>query len=372
MRILQISSAVNFGGGERHLVDLSKELQKRGHTVFAALRPENKWRQKLSFLPDAQIKQFPLRNSIDFFSARQLAKFAVGHKIEIIHAHVARDYPVAALASYLSKIPLVLTRHLLFRLNPLHRLTIKQAEKIIAVSNGVAESLLVNDFIPAEKIKVIYNGVDIDIFESAARNLSKCLETRRTIAPDAEFLAATVGELSPHKGQEDFICAAAIVARKFPDAKFLIVGADNSKSGNYRIYLEKLVEELKLKDRIIFTGWQNEMPTIYAAIDVFVSAARREPFGLVIAEAMAGGTAVVATETVGASEILENNVTGILTPIKNPQALADAISELFENIPQRESLEKAARLKVKNKFSLDEMRTATENVYTEIVANKFQ
>ncbi len=367
MRILQISSAVNFGGGERHLADLSKQLQERGHTVFVALRPDNKWQKKLSFLADERLHHFPLRNSIDFLSAQKLAEFAAKRKIKIIHAHIAADYPVAAMASRLSHIPLVLTRHLLSPLNRLHRLTIKQATKVIAVSNGVAESLLSNNFVPPEKVSVICNGIDFDVFYNAAKDEIKCREMRQKLAPDAEFVAAAVGELSESQGLEDFIYAAAIVARKFPAAKFLIVGAGDPKSRNYRTHLVNLAARLNLTNQIIFTGWQNEMPTIYGAIDVFVSAAREEPFGLVIAEAMASGTAVVATKTVGANEISENKVTGILTPIQNPPTLAAAISELFENTRRREILGTAAQIKVKEKFSLDKMAAATEQIYKEII-----
>ncbi|MGI8641976.1 MAG: glycosyltransferase family 4 protein, partial [Pyrinomonadaceae bacterium] len=119
---------------------------------------------------------------------------------------------------------------------------------------------------------------------------------------------------------------------------------------------------------VIFTGWQEEMPMLYAAIDIFVSAARSEPFGLVIAEAMASGTAIVATETVGAGEILENNVTGILTAIENPQAIANAIAKLLEDKKMKEILEKNARKRVKEKFGLERMVAETEKIYSEILA----
>ncbi len=366
MRILQISSAKNFGGGEKHLIDLATGLTNRGHEIFAALRSENNWQTKLAFLPKENLFNLSLRNSIDIFSARRLAKFAVKKKIEIIHAHLARDYPLAALASYLSKIPLVLTRHLLFPLNSFHRVTVKQADKIIAVSKGVAESLLSNNVVSAKKVSVVHNGVDTNVFKQAAKDIKKREKMRRKIALNAKFLIGTIGELRQHKGQEDFIRAAAIVAQKHQDAKFLIVGADNSTNQNYRIYLENLVNKLNLKNQIIFTGWLEEMPTLYAALDIFVSAARSEPFGLVIAEAMASGTAIVAAKTVGAGEILEDNITGILTPVENPQAIADVIFELLEDENRRKSLGKIAQEKATAKFSLERMIAETEGIYKQL------
>ncbi len=367
MRILQISSAKNFGGGEKHLVDLSKGLVNYGHEIFAALRLKNNWQEKLAFLPDENLCHLPLRNSVDIFSARKLAKFAVEKNIEIIHAHLARDYPVAALASNLSKIPLVLTRHLLFPLNPIHRLTLKQAAKIIAVSKGVAESLLSNNVIAAEKIALIYNGVDTNVFEQAAKDVEKRTKMRQNIAPDAKFLIGTIGELREHKGQEDFIRAAAIISPKYKNVKFLIVGADNSQNQNYQTYLENLAAELNLKNQIIFTGWQENMPMVVAALEIFVSAAYSEPFGLVIAEAMAGAKAIVATETNGAKELLKNNRTGKLVPVKEPILLAEAIGEFLEDENLRHIYGANAQKEAIEKFGLERMTAETEKIYREIL-----
>ena len=367
MGILQISSAKNFGGGERHLVDLSKGLVNYGHEIFAALRLKNNWQEKLAFLPDENLCHLPLRNSVDVFSARKLAKFAVEKNVEIIHAHIARDYPMAALASRLSKIPLVLTRHLLFPLSPIHRLTLKQAAKIIAVSKGVAECLSSNKIVAAEKITLIYNGVDTNVFEQAAKDAEKRAKTRRKIAPDARFLIGTIGELREHKGQEDFIRAAAIIFPKYKNVKFLIVGADNSEDRSYQTYLENLSAELNLKNQIIFTGWQENMPEIFAALDVFVSAARSEPFGLVIAEAMAGAKAIVATETNGAKELLEDNRTGKLVPVKQPLRLAEAIGEFLKDENLRQNYGANAQKEAMKKFGLERMITETEKIYGEIL-----
>ncbi len=367
VRILQISSAENFGGGEKHLIDLSKGLLNNGHEIFAALRPQNNWQEKFAFLSGENLHHLPLRNSVDIFSARKLAEFAIEKNIEIIHAHIARDYPIAALASKLSKTPLVLTRHLTFPLNSLHRLTLKQTAKIIAVSKGAAESLLSNNIIAAEKIALVYNGVDAKIFGETAKDSEKRKEMRREFAPDAKFLIGTIGELREHKGHEDFIRAAAIIAGKFDNAKFLIVGVDNSKDQNYRIYLENLVEELNLQEKIIFTGWQENTPAIFSALDVFVSAARSEPFGLVIAEAMASAKAIVATETDGAKELLENNRTGKIVPVKKPLRLAEAIGEFLEGENLRQTFGASAQKAAREKFGLEKMIAETEKIYKEIL-----
>lgn len=350
MKVLQINSAKAFGGGEKHLVDLCRGLQNRGHEVFVAVRPNNQWQKRFNFLPKENLIQIPLRNSLDVFSARQIAEFVRGKNIEIIHAHVARDYSIAALASRISKTPLVLTRHLTYKLSALHRLTFKQAKRVIAVSKGVAESLS----FAKDKISVIYNGVDVN-------------ELGKIEKANSDLVVATIGELREHKGQADFIKAAAIVIRKNPNVKFLIIGKDNSPNQSYQIILENLVEELNLKDKVIFTGWLENPSEIYAEFDIFVSSARSEPFGLVIAEAMASEKAIVATKTVGAKELLTDNESGKLVSVGNIEQLAEAITELLESEHLRQTLGENARKRAKDFFSLERMVSETEKIYQAII-----
>src|SRR5215471_6049533 len=117
MRILQINSAREIGGGERHLVDLINTLSRDGHEVFAAVNLESPLVPELSTLPRGHVIHLPFRNWWNFRSAMELAKFVRARRIQIVHAHVARDYPLAALAARRTNTRLVLTRHVLFPLN---------------------------------------------------------------------------------------------------------------------------------------------------------------------------------------------------------------------------------------------------------------
>src|SRR5256886_17093531 len=114
MRILQICSAREIGGGERHLADLANALARRDHEVFAGLSPASPVRAELQSLPAENLVELPMRNSLNLASALKLSRFVRQHQIEIVHAHVARDYPLAALATGRSQAHLILTRHVLF------------------------------------------------------------------------------------------------------------------------------------------------------------------------------------------------------------------------------------------------------------------
>ncbi|MGH9927988.1 MAG: glycosyltransferase family 4 protein, partial [Pyrinomonadaceae bacterium] len=161
MKILQISSAQTLGGGERHLADLANGLARRGHEVYAALRPKSALIKELIDIGEDKITILPLRNSLDARSARDLAKLVRKNQIDIVHAHMARDYPLAAYAAQTNPgSRLIVTRHVLFSLNRLHRITLGKVARLLAVSQAVASQLLVDEIAPSEKISVVLNGID--------------------------------------------------------------------------------------------------------------------------------------------------------------------------------------------------------------------
>ena len=136
MRILQVSSARAFGGGERHLADLARGLATRGHEVFAALAHDSPLRDELDALPPRNLHTMALRNALDIGSALKLARVALDEKVDVIHAHVARDYTLASLAARRATgARLVITRHVLFPLSRLHRRALSNVSRVIAVGD---------------------------------------------------------------------------------------------------------------------------------------------------------------------------------------------------------------------------------------------
>jgi glycosyltransferase involved in cell wall biosynthesis len=353
MRILQICSAREIGGGERHLADLANALAQHGNEVFAALSPASPVRAELRLLPAENIVELPMRNSLNLKSAVSLSRFVREHRIEIVHAHIARDYPLAALATGRSHAQLVLTRHVLFPLNRIHRLTLRRTSRVIAVSQAVAESLSNSNIFAPEKIVTIHNGIDVDRFAVAAKDS----------ATDRKLRVGSVGHIAPIKGQEDFVRAAATVRAHRDDVEFIVAGEDKAHSRENRVALEKLISELKMNDSIKLTGWVDDVANLLSTLDLFVSPARSEPFGLSIVEAMAAGVPVVATASEGAREIIEDNQTGRLVPIGDSEAMASAIVELLNNSPHRKRLADNALVSVQAHFSLDRMVERTVDVY---------
>ncbi|MDT5121063.1 MAG: hypothetical protein QOC96_545 [Acidobacteriota bacterium] len=365
MRILHINSARALGGGERHLADLANALSERGHEVYAALPARSPLREELNALPSNNIFTLRLRNALDVSSALELKRLIRAHQIEIVHAHLARDYPLAALATKRNRhAKFIITRHVLFPLNRLHSVTLSRVARVIAVSRAVERALLAQKIFPANKINVIPNGIDFRRLNASLQSFNREDFCRHLKIQPESPLVGTIGELKRQKGHEDFLRASAIVARKKPDAHFIIAGADTTRTGEHRASLERLVNKLQLNGRVHFTGWLDDVAQLLAALDVYVSASHTESFGLAIVEAMAAGLPVVATATEGAREIIDEDA-GTLVPVGDAEALAAAILRLLENPTERTRIGKLAQTSARTNFSLERMVDATEQVYFE-------
>ena len=365
MRILQISSAKTYGGGERHFVDLCRELQLRGHEIFAALRPTNVWQDRLGFLPDANILHVSIRNSFGILSANRIAGFVRDNEIEIIHAHVARDYIPASIACTLARnAKFVLTRHVLFPLKPFNRFALKNLSKAIAVSSGVETAL--QKVFPRQKIAVIPNGIDIG---SGAGKDRTALGNEFRFLHNIPFdvpLVGIVGELIVLKGQRDFVLAVNEVVKKHPNARFVVAGKDNTIDNKFRRELKRLVKVFQLEGQFLWLDWVEDTAQLFAALDIFVSASHTESFGLAMLEAMARGTVVVATKTEGAKELLPDRE--LLVPISDPLKLAEKICELLEDPQKRQRLAETTQRFARENFSLGRMIEQTENLYRGLYA----
>jgi len=342
-----------FGGGERHLADLSHALADLGHEVYAALVPGSPLSAELSFVAKGRTLSLTRLNYLK--NVAILAAFIRAHAIEIVHAHAARDYHLAALAVRLaSRSRLVLTRHALFPLRRINRPLLKSAGRVIAVSEAVAKSLRRNGVIESSKITVVHNGINTDRF------VHQC-------GSDGAVVVGTVGHLAPIKGQDVFVRAAALISAQRGDVRFVVIGEDKSSQMVYRKSLERLVDELGLSAIINMPGWCDDIPAVLSSLTLFVSAARSEPFGLAIVEAMAAGLPVIATASEGALEIIEDGLTGKIVPAGDPEALAQAINDLLDNPLECSRLGRNAQLAAGQRYSLQRMASDTEQVYREVL-----
>jgi glycosyltransferase involved in cell wall biosynthesis len=366
MKILQISSAKNFGGGEKHLVDLTQGLQIRGHEVFLAVPEDSPVLEKLEKFSDENVLRVKIKNSADIFAAQKIEKFIRQNRIEIVHAHAAKDYlPVSLAVRFAPPAKLILTRHVLFSMRRSQKFALGNVAIIIAVSSAVEANL--EKTFPKEKIVKIPNGIEIEKWADADKEmLFREFRFLHNIPFDAQ-LVGTVGELKRLKGQQDFVLAANEIAKKSGDAHFVIVGKDNSYKKDFRRELKRLVKVFGLEDKFLFLDWIEDTAPLLSALDIFVSPSHSESFGLAILEAMACGKAIVATTTEGAKELIEDGKSGKLAAIKEPLEIARAIQEFLSDKKMRETFGKNAQTIAREKFSLQKMIEQTEKVYQSIL-----
>ncbi|MGB5012739.1 MAG: glycosyltransferase family 4 protein [Pyrinomonadaceae bacterium] len=363
MRILQVSSAKTYGGGERHLVDLSRSLQEKGHEIFVALRPTNEWQGRLDFIPPENFLHVSIRNSFGMFSAKRISRFLIKNKIDIIHAHVARDYLAASIAGRIAQdTKIVLTRHVLFSMKPFHRFALRNVDAAIAVSEGVRQQLL--NIFPDRKITVIPNGLVMHTTDEREQ-LGREFRELHHIPLNAP-LVGTVGELVPLKGQRDFVLAAHEIVKVIPDCRFVVAGKDNTIDQRFRRELKRLVKVFDMAENFLWLDWVEDLTPLLSSLDVFVSPSHSESFGLAILEAMANHAAVIATSTLGAEDLLSDS--SLLVPVRDPLAMANAVVALVGD--RERCRETGLRLgnSARERFSLDRMVSATESLYERVVS----
>jgi glycosyltransferase involved in cell wall biosynthesis len=176
-----------------------------------------------------------------------------------------------------------------------------------------------------------------------------------------------VGRISPWKGQEIFIKAAALVNQRFPEAQFLVIGAALFGEDQYDREVRQLPGQLGIRDKVEFTGFRNDIKQAIAELDLLVHASTKgEPFGQVIIEGMAAGKPVVATNGGGVPEIVEDGETGILVPMGNVEAMAEAICQILSDPARAKEMGARARQRVADHFTLEQTARRVEAVYAEI------
>lgn len=286
--------------------------------------------------------------------------------IRIIHSNAAasKETFYAALAAKLAGVPFVWHVRVVEQGGWRDGLLAVLSTRIIAISEAVAAKF--QWAWARSKITVVWNGVELDRYDPTCSG--NTIRREYGIPRDAP-LVGIVGQLIPCKGHRFFIEAADMVRRQFVEARFMVVGRDMDPHRSYEAELKELSGALNLHDRLIFTGYREDIPQIMAAMDVFVLSSIMEPFGRVVLEAMAMAKPVVATRAGGVPEIVINGETGLLVPPENPQAMAQAIVQLLRDRGQAARMGRAGRERVERYFGMEAHVAKIAEIYEELLDN---
>lgn len=363
MKIILLANHFNTGGITSYLLTLTRSCVSQGHQVIVASSGGD-------MLPEleaagARHVQFAFRVKCDVHpgllgEAVRLARLVRCEKADVIHAQTRVTQMCAALASMLSQVPYVSTCHGFFRPHLGRRLLPLWGRKVIAISTPVEQHLRQDHQLKLSRIAFIPNGIDLNRF--VPQDEARRLELRRQWGFGSEPLLGIIARLSDVKGHQFLIEAMPSVLKQFPTAKCLIIG-----DGPMERDLKARVIEGKLQQHVLFYPVVNITAEVLAMLDVFVMPSLQEGLGLSVLEAAAMGIPAVASRVGGLAEVVVDQVTGLLVPVRDPAALAGAILQLLSDPHQARVMGQRAREFVTAKYSALPMVKSTIALYQSVV-----
>jgi glycosyltransferase involved in cell wall biosynthesis len=316
-------------------------------------------RRKINFLSIKHRFRYDPSPIFQFFSL--LKK----HKVDLIQTHGHKTNFIAFVLRKLVATPWIAFVHgwtdedwKIKVYNRLDKHLLKFPDRVVAVSKEMA-SKLYDLGIPERKIKVIFNAV----FQKGVPGEDPPLEVRREFrVPADNKLLGVIGRLSPEKGQIFFLRAFSEVIKVFPQVTALIVGEgpDEKKLKDY-------CDSKKLNSKVIFTGYQKNITSIYKSLDLVILPSLSEGMPNVALEGMLFGKPIIGTKVGGIPEVIMDRETGILVSPEDPLSLARAILELLTDKSKVITLTGNARKFVLENFSLEKRIKSIIELYREIL-----
>ncbi len=357
---VHVDTARTWRGGQNQVLLTVLGLRARGHRTGLVAHPHGELRKRMPGTTDL----FPLapRTELDLGAAWRLQRLLRRLDPAVVHAHDAHAVALAALALALGgrslRARLVASRRVDFRVggNVLSRWKYRQVERFICASACI-RSILTADGIPGARTTVVYEGVDVEKIAAA-----RALDVRREFRlPPRAPVVGNVAALVPHKGQRHLIDAAARVVRAIPDARFLIAG-----EGELAATLRRQVGRLRLDRHVVLTGFRSDVLALHKGCDLFVMSSTTEGLGTSALDAMACGRAVVATRAGGLAEVVVDGETGLLVPVADAAALAEAIIRLLRDPTFRARCGRAGLARARTTFDAGRMVDETLAVYADL------
>jgi len=294
-----------------------------------------------------------------------LVALARERKARVLHVHGYAAADFGRLAARRAGAALVLHEHFADPRMPVYqawadRWLAPLTDRAIAVSGSTREFLIHERHVPAERIRLIWNGAPLDEFAPVER--AKALAVRRELGlPEAALVVGTIGRLSLQKGHRFLVEAAARVrARRRDDVRFLIAG-----DGDRIDALRGQAADLGITDTLVFAGHRTDVRELLGAIDVFAISSLYEGTPLALFEAMAAGKTIVSTAVDGCREVLEDGVTGLLVPAGDAESLAGAIERLLDDAGLRQALAAKAH-EASRRYDVRSCVEAMQQVYEEV------
>ena len=376
VRLLELRNTYKWGGGPDKTILLSaaRHDPSRVSVVVAYVRDVHDHEFKIADKAHAlelTFYEIEERSKFDPRVLRAIRDIVIKHDINLIHAH---DYKsdlfayMVGLRLHRRRLALLSTAHAWVMLGPRGRLyrrldlfLMRRFTHLIAVSQATKAEMTAAG-VPAAMISVIHNAIETDIWSptQVSRYLREELGLGRAFP-----IIGYVGRIMPEKDLDTWLRAAALVAEKFPHAAFVLIG--EGRDGQTLQELRDLAASLGISDRVIFPGYQENLPPFYHGFDIFFMSSRREGLPNSILEAMSMGLPVVTTDVAGTKELVISGETGFVLPQQDVYGLAQALITLANDYSMRLQMGLASRRRVELEFSFAGRLQRIENLYEHLV-----
>ena len=380
--ILYLSPTQSYYGAERCLFELAKYLNKDKFTPYVIAQKGATYKDKFSEsgIPFFQVDLIiapKMKNLLRIIKLNySLTVFVIRHKINLVHINFQLRTEESLIPFFifmkLSNIPWVY--HLRFHetFGALKRFILFRGY-IISVSEQIRKQFLSTSsrfsflsFRRPDRALTVHDGKDLSLFleNNSTENL------REQFKLNGKCVIGIVGAIDPRKRQDLFLLIANEIKKTFPMTKFLIIGdtySDSAKNSTYKQNILKMVENLGLKEDVVFTGYRNDVHLFLKLLDVCVLTSERDPFPGTIIEAMASEKPIVAAAVDGVVEMVDDEKTGFLIRSNNPKEYANRISLLLTDEHIKNTMGIEARKKAIELFSIQHHVLAIEEAYEKIL-----
>jgi L-malate glycosyltransferase len=365
MKIIHVSTAISWRGGEQQLVYLLKALsaQNVDQEVFCV-----KYSPVHVFCRQNNIPchTFSKDNSMNVSTAALLGKLCRDQKQILVHTHDSHAHNMAFISAifFRNKVPVIVHRRVDFRVSPNIFSRVKYNHPIIKRYICVSEAIrtvLASAINDPGKIKVVHSGIDVELYHNTKRN---GLLRKEFGIDESSPLIGNFSALAPHKDYPTFLRTAALLLQRNPGYRFVIAG-----DGPLREETLMLIKTMELEDKVFYAGFRTNIPEIIKDLDVFLITSRTEGLGTVILDALASGIPVVATRVGGIPEVIEHRITGFLAPQADVEQLAIGVEEMIHDTGLRNTIINNALEKVKQ-FDYRLTGSRTLDVYREIIEER--
>jgi glycosyltransferase involved in cell wall biosynthesis len=370
--ILQVLPRLDQGGAERVAVEIAEALNAGGNRALIAA--ENGHLAATALRAGAELLPLPLatKNPFKIWSnGKKLTSLVEENQVDLIHAHSRAPAWSAYAAARRCGIPFITTYHGSYGETSAAKRRYNQVmvrgERVIAVSQFIAELIKSRYGTLDDKVRVVHGGVDTAMFNPDAVRGDRSVRLARAWRAESGQPAIMLpGRLTGWKGQKLFI--QALAKMRHSDALGILVGSDQGRK-NYTANLIALAESLGVAGRLRIAGHADDMPAALMLADIVVNCSTSpEAFGRTIVEAQAMGRIVVAADHGGARETIVNGVSGLLVAPNNSSALADMLDSILDqDISLRIKFGGQARAHIAENFSLRVMQQKMLEIYAELL-----